>query len=134
MKRVQPNDVNEYIAMFPKETQKVLKQIRSTIKKAAPGTKEEISYGIPTFKLNGRYVIYFAGFKNHTSIYPAPRSDERFKEVLSKYKGGKGTVQFPLGEPIPVGLITRIVKLKLQETKEREKLKKLIKKPSKKGV
>ena len=134
MKRVIPNTVNDYIDLFPKETQKVLKQIRSIIKKAAPGTKEEISYGIPTFKLNGRYVIYFAGFKNHTSIYPAPRGHEKFKEVLSKYKGGKGTVQFPLDEPIPVGLITKVVKFKLQENKDREKVKKLVKKPVKKAA
>ena len=134
MERATPNSVNEYIAMLPKDTQKVAKQLRSIIKKAAPGTKEKISYGIPTFTLNDRYVIYFAGFKNHTSIYPAPRGHEKFKKVLSKYKGGKGTVQFPLDEPLPTGLIERIVKFKLKESKEREKAKELVKKPRKKIV
>ena len=115
-----PNNIDEYIAGFPKETQKVLKQIRATIKKAAPGAEETISYAIPTFKLNGHYVIYFAGYKNHISLYPAPRGNELFKKELSDYKGGKGTIQFPLDKPLPLNLITRIVKFKLKENLERD--------------
>lgn len=132
MKRAKPNDVKEYIAMFPKEAQTILKQIQSAIKKAAPGAKQKISYGIPAFTLNDRNLIYFAGFKNHTSIYPAPRGHEKFKEELSKYKGGKGTLQFPMDEPLPLGLITRIVKFKIKESNEREKVKALTKKSTKK--
>jgi uncharacterized protein YdhG (YjbR/CyaY superfamily) len=114
-------DVHEYIAGFPSETQKVLKQVRSTIKKLLPEAEETISYGVPTFKINGNYVVYFAGFKKHLSIYPAPRGHEKFKHALSKYKGGKGTVQFPLDEPLPLGLISRIVKQLKKSNAERAK-------------
>jgi|SRR5687767_5336351 len=116
MTTIKPNSIDEYIAGFPKTTQKILKQVRATIKKAAPKAGEKISYGIPTFTLNDRYLIYFAGFKNHISIYPAPRGNEIFKKELSAYKGGKGTVQFPLDKPIPLDLITRIVKFKIKES------------------
>jgi uncharacterized protein YdhG (YjbR/CyaY superfamily) len=114
-----PNNIDEYIAGFPKETQKVLKQIRATIKKAAPATEETISYAIPTFTLNDRYLIYFAGYKNHVSIYPAPRTNEVFKKELSAYKGGKGTVQFPLDKPLPLNLITKIVKFRIRENRKK---------------
>ena len=125
MKTTKPANINEYIAGFPKDTQKILKQIRATIKKAAPGAEETISYAIPTFKLKGRYLVYFAGYKNHISLYPSPRGNEAFKKELSVYKGGKGTVQFPLDKPIPLNLITRIMKFKIKETLEKaEKLKK----------
>ena len=125
MKTTKPANINEYIAGFPKDTQKILKQIRTTIKKAAPGAEETISYAIPTFKLKGRYLVYFAGYKNHISLYPSPRGNEAFKKELSVYKGGKGTVQFPLDKPIPLNLITRIVKFKIKETLEKAaKLKK----------
>ncbi|HKY30517.1 MAG TPA: DUF1801 domain-containing protein [Pyrinomonadaceae bacterium] len=115
MKRTAAKDVDEYIAGFPNDVQKILKKIRTTIRKAAPKAGEKISYGIPTFTLNDRYLIYFAGFKNHVSIYPAPRGSAEFKQELSKYKGGKGTVQFPLDKPIPFDLITRIVKFRIKE-------------------
>jgi uncharacterized protein YdhG (YjbR/CyaY superfamily) len=121
MTSIKPNNIDEYIAGFPKTTQKILKQVRATIKKAAPAALEKISYGIPTFTLNERYLIYFAGFKNHISLYPAPRGNEIFKKELSGYKGGKGTVQFPLDEPIPLNLITRIVKFKIKENSEKVK-------------
>lgn len=115
MTTIKPNNIDEYITGFPKTTQKILKQVRATIKKAAPAAQEKISYGIPTFTLNDCYLIYFAGFKNHISLYPAPRSNEIFKKELSAYKGGKGTVQFPLDKPMPLHLITRIVKFKIKE-------------------
>lgn len=121
MKRTIAKDIDEYIAGFPDDVQKILKKIRTTIRKAAPRAGEKISYGIPTFTLNDRYLIYFAGFKNHVSIYPAPRGSEEFKKELSAYEGGKGTVRFPLDKPIPYGLITRIVKFKVKETLERAK-------------
>jgi len=106
--------IDEYIKSFPRDVQKKLESIRQTIKKFAPEAEEMISYQIPTFKLNGP-LIYFAGFKNHVSVYPAPRSVPEFKKELSAYKGGKGTVQFPLDKPIPLSLIKKIVKYRLKE-------------------
>ena len=114
-----PASINEYIAGFPEDVQKALEQVRATIKKAAPDTEETISYGIPTFNLRGHYLVYFAGYKNHISVYPAPRAKEAFKEELSHYKRGKGTVQFPLDKPMPLGLIRRIVKFRVEENKEK---------------
>ena len=123
--KTKPNNIDDYIVGFPKDTQKILKQIRATIKKAAPDAEETISYAIPTFTLKGRYLIYFAGYKNHIALYPAPRGNEAFKKELSVYKGGKGTVQFPLDKPLPLDLITRIVKFKIKENVEKaEKMKK----------
>ena len=125
MKTTKPANINEYIAGFPKDTQKILRQIRATIKKAAPGAEETISYAIPTFKLNGRHLVYIAVYKNHIGLYPAPRENEAFKKELSVYKGGKGTVQFPLDKPMPLNLITRIVKFRIKENLEKAvKLKK----------
>jgi uncharacterized protein YdhG (YjbR/CyaY superfamily) len=121
--RIVPKDIDDYIRSFPKESQALLQEIRSTIKKAAPGVEERISYGIPAFNLNNRYLLYFAGFKNHVSMYPAPRESEAFKDKLAGYKGGKGTVQFPLDKPLPLGLITQIVKFKVKENKEKMKTK-----------
>jgi uncharacterized protein YdhG (YjbR/CyaY superfamily) len=89
-----------------------------TIKKAAPGAEETISYQIPTFRLNGN-LVYFAAYKKHISLYPAPRGVEKFKEELSRYEGGKGTARFPLDKPIPFGLISRIVKFRLKSRKPR---------------
>jgi uncharacterized protein YdhG (YjbR/CyaY superfamily) len=119
MQMLKPPTTSQYIAAFPKEAQKILKQVRATLKKAIPKSKEKISYGIPTFTVDGKNVIYFAGFKNHISVYPAPRASEEFKEVLSKYKGGKGTVQFQLDERIPFKLIEKIAKFRLREHQKR---------------
>jgi len=110
---VAPGDIDEYISSFPATVQKVLKKIRSTIRKVAPQAVESISYQIPTYKLDGKVLIYFAGFAKHVSVYPAPRDANEFKKELAAYKGGKGTVQFPLDNPIPYELITRIVKFKI---------------------
>ena len=117
-------NIDEYIATFPENTQKLLQQVRTSIKKVVPAVEETISYGIPTFTLNGGYLIYFAGYKNHISLYPAPRGNELFKEELSAYKGGKGTVQFPLDKPMPFNLITRIVKFRIKENEAKAKKKK----------
>lgn len=108
--------IDEYIKTFPKDVRSILEKIRQTIRKAAPEAEETISYQIPTFELNGNYLIYFAGFRNHVSVYPAPRENEVFKEELSLYKGGKGTVQFPLDKPIPYDLVRRIVKFRVKES------------------
>lgn len=112
MSRPKPANIDEYIAGFPKDTQKALKLIRATIRKAAPKAEETINYAIAAYKLDGKSLIYFAGYKNHVSLYPAPRSEPEFKKELSGYKGGKGTVQFSLDKPIPTDLITRIVKFR----------------------
>jgi uncharacterized protein YdhG (YjbR/CyaY superfamily) len=92
-------DINEYISGFPESVRGILEALRATIKEAVPGAEETISYAIPAFKLKGRILIYFAAFKNHIGLYPAPRANEAFKKELSGYKGGKGTVQFPLMNP-----------------------------------
>lgn len=130
MTAIKAKNIDDYIARFPKDTQKFMQKIRATIKKAVPAAEEAISYGIPTFNMNSRYLIYFAGYKNHISIYPAPRENAAFKKELSGYKGGKGTVQFPLDKPIPLELVTRIVKFRVKENSEKANKKK-IKKPAK---
>jgi uncharacterized protein YdhG (YjbR/CyaY superfamily) len=107
-----PTDIDSYIADFPAETQDLLTQIRETIQKAAPAAKEAISYGMPTFTLNGN-LVHFAAFKNHIGFYPVPAGIEAFKEQLSVYKGAKGSVQFPLSKPMPLDLIADIVKFRV---------------------
>jgi uncharacterized protein YdhG (YjbR/CyaY superfamily) len=122
-KQAAPQDIDEYIAGFPDDVQAILEKIRLTIRKAAPEAGETISYQIPTFTLEGSYLVYFAAFKKHVGLYPAPRGNERFKDELSAYEGGKGTVRFPLDKPIPYSLITRIVKFRAKENLERAKAK-----------
>lgn len=117
-----PVNMDAYIAGFPEETQAILEQLRAAIKKAAPDAEETISYAIPAFTLKGRNLIYFAGYKNHVSLYPAPRGADAFKEELSAYKGGKGTVQFPLGKPLPLKLITKIVRFRVAENLQKAKM------------
>ena len=109
-----PKNIDEYIAGFPPEIQEILEKIRLTIRKAAPKAEEAISYMIPTFKLNGN-LVHFAAYKRHIGFYPAPRGNEAFKEELSAYGGGKGTVQFRLDKPIPYALIRKIVKFRVKE-------------------
>lgn len=123
MKRIPAKTVDEYIEAFPLATQTLLKKIRKTIKAAAPPqTVEVISYGIAGYKYHG-VLIFFAGFTNHVSVYPAPRGAEAFKKELTAYKGGKGTVQFPLDKPLPLNLITRIVKFRAKENLAKTKIK-----------
>ncbi len=114
---VAPTNIDEYIAGFPDEIQEILQKVRMTIKKAAPKAEETISYKIPTFNLNGRYLIYFAAYKKHISIYPVPTGDETFNEEISAYQKGKGTLQFPLDKPIPYKLITRAVKFRIRNNR-----------------
>jgi uncharacterized protein YdhG (YjbR/CyaY superfamily) len=114
--------IDEYIASFPKETQKILKEIRATIKAAAPQAEEKISYQMPTFFLNGN-LIHFAAFKNHIGLYPTPSGTEAFKEEIAKYKAAKGSIQLPIDEPMPLKLISRIVKFRVAENLQKAKTK-----------
>ena len=116
------NSIDEYIATFPKETQKILKEIRVTIKAAAPNAEEKISYQMPTFFLNGN-LIHFAAFKHHIGIYPTPSGTEAFKDEISRYQGAKGSIRLPIDEPIPLKLISRIVKFRVAENLQKAKLK-----------
>jgi uncharacterized protein YdhG (YjbR/CyaY superfamily) len=121
------NNIDEYIAAFPQHVQPVLEKMRSIIRSVVPGAGEEIKYGIPTFTLDGN-LVHFGGYGGHIGFYPAPRGKAEFKEELSQYGGGKGTVQFSLDKPLPVGLIKRMVRFRLREMRERTKLKKQKKK------
>lgn len=117
-----PNNVEEYIGTFPADVQDIMQRVRQTIIKAAPGAEETIAYAMPAYKLNGP-LVYFAGYKNHIGFYATPTGHEAFKKELSKYKEGKGSVQFPIGEPMPLALITKIVKFRVKENKEKAKKK-----------
>jgi len=112
--RTAPKNIDEYIAGFPPDVQEILQKIRATIKKAAPNAEETIKYQMPTFTLHGN-LAYFAAFKTHIGFYPIPTGIEKFKKELAPYKQGKGSVQFPLDQPIPYGLISKIVKFRVQE-------------------
>ncbi|GAB4496891.1 MAG: DUF1801 domain-containing protein [Saprospiraceae bacterium] len=124
MTKAKPTNIDEYIAGFPKEVQAILEQVRATIKQVAPDAEEAISYGIPTFRLHKTYLVYFAGFKNHIGFYPTPTGSEAFKEELSGYKTGKGSVQFPLDKPMPLDLITRITQFRIGQILEKTRKKK----------
>jgi uncharacterized protein YdhG (YjbR/CyaY superfamily) len=110
--------IDEYIALFPKDIQKILEELRATIKAAAPEAKEKISYQMPTFDLKGN-LVHFAAHTNHIGFYPQPSGIEAFKDDLSMYESAKGSVQFPLDKPMPLKLITRIVKFRVAENLER---------------
>jgi uncharacterized protein YdhG (YjbR/CyaY superfamily) len=112
--RTTPKDIDEYIAAFSPEVQVILERIRLTIRNAAPEAQETISYKIPAFRLNG-VLVYFAAFKKHVGLYPPVRGDARLVEAASTYAGEKGNLQFPLDQPIPYGLIERIVKLRVKQ-------------------
>jgi uncharacterized protein YdhG (YjbR/CyaY superfamily) len=111
--------IDEYIAGFPPETQAVLEELRALIKATAPGATETISYAIPTFDLNGRHLLHFAGYARHVGLYPTPSGLEAFKEAFKPYKTGKGSVQFPLDQPLPTDLIRRIVEFRVAENMAR---------------
>lgn len=106
--------VDEYIATFPPATKKALNEIRSTIRKAAPKAEEVISYNMPAFRLDG-ILVWYAGYKEHIGLYPRPDVIQVFKKELTSYKLSKGTIQFPLGQPLPLALITRIVNYRIME-------------------
>ncbi len=107
--------IDEYISTFPKNVQIILKKLRLTIRKEIPNAEETISYQIPTFKMNGKYIIYFAAWKNHIALYPIHTGVESLKKELAKYQGSKSSVHFPLDKPLPLTLVRKIVKLKAKE-------------------
>jgi uncharacterized protein YdhG (YjbR/CyaY superfamily) len=117
-------NVAGYIARFPPSARRVLKRVRSIVRKALPGAEETISYQIPTYKLHGRTVLYFAAWKEHYSLYPSnARLVAAFKDRLAPYERSKGTIRFPLSEPVPVKLIEGIAKFRAKEVAATEKAK-----------
>ena len=121
--KAKPTSIDGYIASAPKDIQKLLQQVRATIKKAAPEAEEKISYGIPTFTLNGN-LVHFGAYEKHIGFYATPTGHEAFKKELSVYKQGKGSVQFPIDQPLPLDLISRIVKFRVKENSEKARSKK----------
>jgi uncharacterized protein YdhG (YjbR/CyaY superfamily) len=118
-----PHNIDEYIEGFPSDVRQILQELRQTIKKTAPNAEEKISYQMPSFFLNG-VLVYFAAYKNHIGFYPTPSGIANFKEELSAYKNSKGAVQFPMDKPLPIELITRIVKFRVKENLEKTAAKK----------
>jgi uncharacterized protein YdhG (YjbR/CyaY superfamily) len=118
-----PNNTDDYIASFPPPVQERLQQVRAAIKKAVPDAEECISYGIPTFRLNGP-LVHFAAFQQHIGFYALPSGNEAFQKELSAYKVGKGSIQFPLNKPLPLELITKIVQFRVQENRAKAAQKK----------
>jgi uncharacterized protein YdhG (YjbR/CyaY superfamily) len=114
--------VDEYIATFPAKTKGILQQLRATIKQVAPGAEEAISYNMPAFRLHGM-LIWYAGYREHIGLYPKTTVIRAFQKDLAGYKLSKGTIQFPLDQPLPLDLITRIVKYRIKENKEAAKTK-----------
>lgn len=110
-----PQTIDEYIAGFPEDVQQILQQVRATIRAAAPQAEETINYQIPTFTLHGN-LVHFAGFKKHIGFYPTPGGIEHFQEELAGYVSAKGSVQFPLDQPMPYDLITRIVMYRVEQS------------------
>jgi uncharacterized protein YdhG (YjbR/CyaY superfamily) len=123
MEHKTPADIDAYIAGFPPATQEKLREMRALIKATAPGVTETISYAMPTFDLNGKHLLHFAGYDKHIGFYPVPSGIEAFKEELKPYKQGKGSVQFPLGQPLPTDLIRRIVEFRVEESTRKAKKK-----------
>jgi uncharacterized protein YdhG (YjbR/CyaY superfamily) len=117
--RMSATSIDSYISEFPPATQTVLEQMRAVIKQAAPEATETISYAIPTFDLNGHHLVHFAGYARHIGFYPIPSGVEAFREELGAYKSGKGSVQFPLNEPLPTDLIRRIVEFRVAQSASR---------------
>lgn len=119
------NEVDQYISTFPAEVQKILIRIRTFILELSPEATESFSYGMPAYKTYGKPLVYFAAFKNHIGLYATPSGHQKFSKQLAQYKQGKGSVQFPLKEPIPYDLIKEVIAFRVQENllkaKEREK-------------
>jgi uncharacterized protein YdhG (YjbR/CyaY superfamily) len=130
--RGQYKTIDEYINRFPEDVRRILNELRQTIKEAAPEARETINYQIPTFTLNGN-LVHFAAFPNHIGFYPTPSGMEAFKKELSGYKGAKGSVQFPINEPLPLSLIRRIVEYRVKENRERKQKRKTSGRKSQKG-
>lgn len=124
--------MDEYINTFPEDVQQILNELRQTIKEAAPEAEETINYAIPTFTLNGN-LVHFAAFENHIGFYPTPSGMDAFKNELSSYKRAKGSVQFPIDQPLPFPLIRKIVEFRVKENLERKQKKKSSGRKSHKG-
>ncbi|CAM3946109.1 Uncharacterized conserved protein YdhG, YjbR/CyaY-like superfamily, DUF1801 family [Pedobacter westerhofensis] len=120
--QLKPKNIDEYIAAFPKETQVLLSSLRKTIGEAAPEAEEAISYLMPTYKLKGN-LVHFAGYQHHIGFYPGSGMTDHFKEELSGYKTGKGSVQFPIGMPMPLDLVKEIVRFRVKENLAKAKKK-----------
>jgi len=112
--------IDEYIASFPPEVQEKLQGIRTVIRKAAPDAEEAIRYGIPTFRQNGSNLVHFAAFKDHLSFFPTSSGVEKFRNELTSYSVSKGTIQFPLTDPVPYDLVERITRFRAGETREKK--------------
>jgi uncharacterized protein YdhG (YjbR/CyaY superfamily) len=108
--RAKPASVDAYLKSFSGEVRKALDTVRATIRKAIPDAEESISYGIPVYLINGAYAVYFAGFKNHVSLYPVLSGSESFMKKTLPYRAGKGTLRFPLKEPLPLALIAAVAR------------------------
>lgn len=115
------NNIDEYIRDYPKDVQSILQKIRQIVKTVAPKGKEAIKYGLPTLILNGKNLVHFGGFKHHIGFYPTPSGTSAFTKELSAYEGGKGSIRFPLDQPIPYPLITKIIKFRVKENTARLK-------------
>src|SRR5438309_11954556 len=113
--------INEYIEAFPENVRTILEKLRVTIRKAAPESVESISYDMPTFKLNGKRLVYFSAWKNHIGFYSIPRGNETFRKELSPYEGEKGSLRFPLEKPIPYDLVKKIVTFRMKEIQDENK-------------
>ena len=109
--------IDEYLDSFPPGVRTILQQVREAITASAPEAIETISYQIPTFQLDGKYLVYFAGWKNHISLYPVPTGTSEFEERLAPYQTGKGTVRFPLKDPVPIDLVREIVAFRMAESR-----------------
>jgi uncharacterized protein YdhG (YjbR/CyaY superfamily) len=118
--KISYTSIDEYIAAFPPEIQEILQKLREVIKESAPDAKEKISYAMPTFEQHGN-LVHFAAFKNHIGFYPAPDGINQFQDEVAEYHASKGTLQFPLGKPIPYELISRIVKYRVARNLEKAK-------------
>jgi uncharacterized protein YdhG (YjbR/CyaY superfamily) len=114
-----PTTIDAYLATFPPEVQALLQQIRQVIHEAVPNLGETISYGMPIFTLNAKYLVYIAAHKKHIGLYPAPTGVEEFQEAVALYGGGKGTLKFPLDKPMPFDLIHRVVRFRAKEQAEK---------------
>lgn len=117
-----PSSIDEFISNYPSDIQLLLEKIRLTIQEAAPGVQEKINYGIPTFVLNGN-LVHFAPYKNHIGFYPSPSGIQAFQKELSHYKSSKGAIQFPIDNPLPLKLISKIVKFRVKENESKIKAK-----------
>lgn len=121
VERSTASSIDEYIAQFPPETQEVLRQVRAIIHRTAPEATETISYSMPTFDLAGKHLVHFAGYAHHVGLYPMPSAMLAFAPELEQYKHGKGSAQFPLGQPLPEDLVRRIVEFRLAEVRAARK-------------